>query len=152
VLKNIDPVLGPELLWILAAMGHGDELAVVDANYPARGLHSRCVEIPAIDTGRALTAISTLFPIDDFVTPAVWHMTPDGEPGARFEVHERAGAILQAAEGRPVLLAPLERSAFYARARAAFAAVVTTDDAPYACFLLTKGVVRAVTPPAPSST
>jgi L-fucose mutarotase len=145
MLKNIDPVLGPELLWILAAMGHGDELAVVDANYPARALHQRCVEIPAVDTARALTAISTLIPIDDFVTPAVWHMAPDGEPGARFEVHDRAAAILESAEGRAVPLAPLERTAFYARARAAFAAVATTDSAPYACFLLTKGVVRGGT-------
>jgi L-fucose mutarotase len=142
MLKNIDPVLGPELLWILAAMGHGDELAVVDANYPAHALHRRCVEIPAVDTGRALTAIGRLFPIDDFVTPAVWHMTPDGEPGARFDVHDRAAAILASAEGRTISIAPLERTAFYARARSAFAAVATTDSAPYACFLLTKGVVR----------
>ena len=143
MLKNIDPVLGPELLWILAAMGHGDELAVVDANYPAHSLHQRCVDIPAIDTGRALTAISTLFPIDDFVTPAVWHMVPDGEPDARFAVHDRGAAILESAEGKAVALAPLERTAFYARARGAFAAVATTDSAPYACFLLTKGVVTS---------
>ena len=31
----IDPLLGPDLLYILRAMGHGDELAIVDANYPA---------------------------------------------------------------------------------------------------------------------
>ena len=35
MLKNIDPVLGPELLEVLRAMGHGDEIAIVDANYPA---------------------------------------------------------------------------------------------------------------------
>src|SRR5919199_6958710 len=110
MLKNIDPVLGPELLWILAAMGHGDELAVVDANYPARSLHQRCVEIPGIDTARALTAISTLFPIDDFIAPAVWHMTPDGEPEARFDVHDRAADVLASAEGRAVAIAPLERT------------------------------------------
>jgi L-fucose mutarotase len=143
MLKNIDPILGPELLWILAAMGHGDELAVVDANYPARALHQRCVEIPAVDTARVLTAVTTLFPIDDFVDPAVFHMTPDGEPAARFEVHDRAADILGKAEGRKIALGPLERTAFYARAKGAFAAVATTDGAPYACFLLTKGVVRS---------
>jgi L-fucose mutarotase len=46
------------------------------------------------------------------------------------------------AEDREILLAPLERTAFYAQARRAFAAVATTDTAPFACFLLTKGVVR----------
>ena len=37
MLKNIPPILGPDLLGILRAMGHGDEIAIVDANYPADG-------------------------------------------------------------------------------------------------------------------
>jgi L-fucose mutarotase len=145
VLKNLSPLLGPDLLWTLAAMGHGDELVVVDANYPARALHQRCVDLAGVDTAEALAAITSLFPIDDFVSPAAWRMTPDGDAGATFGVHERAAAVLSAAEGREVQLAPLERTAFYARARTAFAAVVTTDTAPFACFVLKKGVVRVVT-------
>jgi L-fucose mutarotase len=88
MLKNISPLLTPELLWTLAAMGHGDELAVVDANYPARALHQRCIELPGVDTSQALAAITSVFPVDDFVSPAVWRMTPDGEPGATFGVHD----------------------------------------------------------------
>ena len=37
MLKGLDPILSPELLATLRAMGHGDELAIVDANYPAAG-------------------------------------------------------------------------------------------------------------------
>ena len=36
MLIGIPPLLGPEFLATLRAMGHGDELAVVDGNYPAQ--------------------------------------------------------------------------------------------------------------------
>jgi L-fucose mutarotase len=35
MLKSIDPILAPDLLWLLASMGHGDDLVFVDANRPA---------------------------------------------------------------------------------------------------------------------
>ena len=35
MLKGIDPRLSPELLYLLARMGHGDDLAIVDSNHPA---------------------------------------------------------------------------------------------------------------------
>ena len=34
MLKNIDPALA-DLLWALEAMGHGDDIALVDANHPS---------------------------------------------------------------------------------------------------------------------
>jgi L-fucose mutarotase len=37
-------------------------------------------------------------------------------------------------------MASLERAAFYERARAAFAVVATSENRPYGCFLLVKGV------------
>jgi L-fucose mutarotase len=43
VLKNIDPILSPELLFTLRAMGHGDEIAIVDANYPADNAGARVI-------------------------------------------------------------------------------------------------------------
>ena len=43
MLKGISPLLTPELLKILAEMGHGDELVIGDCNFPAQSMGKRCV-------------------------------------------------------------------------------------------------------------
>ena len=48
MLKGIDPLLGPDLLRVLAAMGHGDELVIVDANFPAEANARRLVRLDDI--------------------------------------------------------------------------------------------------------
>lgn len=142
MLKGLPTVLTPDLLWAIAAMGHGDRLAIVDANYPAHSLHSRTIPLVGVGTVEAVTAIATLVPLDDFTEPSAFRMTPDGEPEAEFDVHRDVQEALSSAEGRPVRLAALERSSFYDVAKQAFAVVATTDQKPFACFLITKGVVR----------
>ncbi len=141
MLKGISPVLTPDLLWALAAMGHGDTLAVVDANYPAHALHSRVLPLAGVGIDEAITAISALMPVDSAVEPAVFAMAPDGDPGAVITSHASFGKVLASAEERPVRVAPVERTAFYEQAKAAFAVVLTGDLQSYACFLVTKGVV-----------
>ena len=44
MLKNMDPLLTADLLHALRAMGHGDEIAIVDANFPARKNARRFIE------------------------------------------------------------------------------------------------------------
>jgi L-fucose mutarotase len=129
------------LLWVLAAMGHGDRLAVVDANYPSYSVHERTVILASADVTSAIAAIATVFPVDTFVEPAVHHMTPDGDPGVLLPVHVEVGRCIDEADGRPHRMGGIERSRFYDIARGAFAAVATGDTRAYACFLLTKGVV-----------
>ena len=141
MLKGIPPVLTPDLLWALAAMGHGDTLAVVDSNYPAYALHNRVLPLAGVGVDEAITAISALLPVDPAVEPAVFAMAPDGDPAAVIASHASFGEVLSTAEGRPVQVAPVERTAFYQQAKAAFAVVLTGDLQSYACFLVTKGVV-----------
>jgi L-fucose mutarotase len=141
VLKGIPATLTPDLLWAIAAMGHGDKLAVVDANYPAHALHERVVTIAGTPLARVVRDIATFFPLDDFVDPAAFRMTPDGDPDHLADVHREVRDVLVAAESRDLSVAPLERTAFYAAARESFAVVATTDVVAFGCFLLTKGVV-----------
>jgi L-fucose mutarotase len=141
VLKGIPAVLTPDLLWAIHAMGHGDVLAVVDANYPAYALHNRVLPLAGVDITTALAAIGTLFPVDRAIEPAVFAMTPDGDPGATVPTHTEVADVLTRTEGRPVSIGALERSDFYPRAREAFAVVLTGETRSYACFLVTKGVV-----------
>lgn len=138
MLKGIDPLLTPDLLRLLARMGHGDVLAVVDRNYPAFAAGAPVVELAA-DLPRALAAICSLLPVDAFVDHPVRHMLPDqgGESPALPDVR----ATLAAAEGREVGLKGVARHDFYVQARDAFAVVRTTEDHPYACLLVAKGVV-----------
>ena len=71
MLIGIDPLLSPDLLRILRAMGHGDEIAIVDANYPATsatpsGLSAWTASMPA----RRSIAILSVLPLDSFVEGA----------------------------------------------------------------------------------
>lgn len=140
MLKGIDPRLGPDLLATLRSMGHGDEIAIVDANFPAAALAARLCRAdghPATDIARA---ILTLMPLDDFQPCAAFTMAPvDPADGAPEVV--RAFAEIVGSEGHQPPQA-LERQAFYARARGAFAIVATGETRLYGNLILAKGVVR----------
>ena len=62
MLKSIDPILTPDLLWLLAAMGHGDDLVFVDANHPATRIaqstsSQRLIQLPGMSMEVAISAI-----------------------------------------------------------------------------------------------
>ena len=141
MLKNIDPLLNAELLGHLAAMGHGDVLALVDRTYPAASTARRLVTLSGVDVPTAARAILTVFPVDTFVEPAVLRMGAVGEEETVQEVHAALQAVVDDAEGRAVPVAAVERFDFYRRATEAYLVVATTESRPYGCFLLTKGVV-----------
>ena len=141
MLKGLDLLLSADLLHVLAAMGHGDELAVVDANFPAAALARRLVHLDGIEAPRALAAVLSLMPLDDFV-PAPLAIMQD--PAAREDPPVIAGfrETARAAEGREVAFEALERFAFYERARGAFAILATGEQRLYGCLLARKGVIR----------
>lgn len=141
MLKGLDPLLGPDLLAILRGMGHGDELAIVDANFPAAASAQRLVRLDGIAAPRALDAVLSVLPLDDFVdSPATRMAVADAAaiPDICREFAER----VDKATGRPVTLAAIERFAFYQRTREAFAVVATGETRRYGNLLLRKGVIR----------
>ncbi len=138
MLLGLDPVLCPDLLHALAAMGHGDRIALVDANYPAtRG--RRLIHLPGIAAPRALQAVLSVLPIDTFITEPCAVMQVVGEPGALPAVVVEMNAALVKHGAKPA--ASLERHAFYAAAETAYAIVQTGERRFYGNILLTKGVV-----------
>jgi L-fucose mutarotase len=143
VLIGIDSLLGPDLLHALASMGHGDELAIVDANFPAASMGQRVVEVRGADSPAVLRAILSVFPIDTFVMPAVVTMEVVGDPGAvPPPVAEFAGAMSDRGLGE-YEIGHLDRDAFYARAHGAFVIVRTGELRAYGNVLLVKGVVNS---------
>ncbi|HVL71870.1 MAG TPA: RbsD/FucU domain-containing protein [Beijerinckiaceae bacterium] len=151
MLKGLDPLLSPDLLWVLAAMGHGDDLALVDANHPAETIarattSGRLVRLPGIAIDRAAAAILSVLPLDDFEPDPVRRMEVVGDAAAVPAVQEATRLAMERAAGRPVALAALERFAFYAAAKRAFAVVQAGDPRPYGCFLIRKGVIPGERP------
>jgi L-fucose mutarotase len=142
MLKGIDPLLHADLLHALRVMGHGDELAIVDANFPAASMARRVIRVDGVSATRALEAVLSVLPLDDFVDAPCARMEVVGDPAAVPEICEEFQAIVDRSEGRRVGLAKLERFAFYARAREAFAVVQTGETRLYGNLLLKKGVVR----------
>jgi len=142
MLRGIDPVLGPDLLAILRAMGHGDEIVIADANFPAAGLARRLARADGVDAVRMARAIAGLTPLDDFVPAAAFRMAVVDAPEAVPPIAaEFAGALAACGYDGPI--EAIERAAFYDRARGAFAIVATGETRLYGNLILKKGVIRA---------
>lgn len=142
MLKGIDPLLNADLLHALRSMGHGDDLVLADANFPAAALVRRLIRLDGADGPRALRAILSVMPLDDFVEAPCARIEVVGDPAAEPEVCADYQEIIDAAEGGRFRLARIERFAFYERARYAFAVVQTGETRLYGCVLLKMGVVR----------
>ena len=140
MLKGISPLLSPDLLHVLSSMGHGDELVLSDANFPAATHARRLLRTPGVAAPALLDAILQLMPLDDFVDAAALTMQVVGDPLVVPPVVSEFDAVLARHQERASV--PLERFAFYTRAAGAFAIVATGETRIYGNILLKKGVVR----------
>jgi L-fucose mutarotase len=141
MLKAIDPLLNPDLLHTLRAMGHGDEIAIVDANFPAESTGPDVIRLDAVDAPRALDAILSVLPLDTFVPEACWRMEVVGDAAAEQPIFAEFRAVIAKREGANFELASLERFAFYERASECYAIVVTGERRLYGNVILKKGVI-----------
>ena len=142
MLKGLDPLLNANLLHVLRSMGHGDDLVIVDANFPAASMGRRVVAMDGVSATRALEAVLSVMPLDDFVDAPCARMQVVDDPAAVPEICTEFQAIIDRAEGGRLRLAAIERFAFYERARQAFALVRTGETRLYGNVLLKMGVVR----------
>jgi L-fucose mutarotase len=142
MLKNIDPLLSPDLLMVLRSMGHGDDIAIVDGNFPAAAMARRLVRLDGLTATEVTNAILSVMPLDDFVPEAAWRMQVVGDPQAEQPIFDEFRAIIARHEGSNFRLASLERFAFYEKAKASYAIVSTGEKRLYGNIILKKGVVR----------
>lgn len=139
MLKNVPPILSPELLKTLAEMGHGDELVIADGNFPASALARRLVRADGHNVPAVLDAILEFCPLDTYVEQPVALMD-NGDPQNPPPVWERLRYIVERHEGeQPFEL--VNRFDFYDRAKRAFAVVATSETALYANVIIKKGVL-----------
>jgi L-fucose mutarotase len=140
MLKNLSPLLSPDLLHALASMGHGDEIVLADAFFPAATHARRLIRLPGISADAALDAVLSVLPLDDFVPQPSCTMQVVGHADEVPPAVAQFGEVL-ARHGHAAPGA-LERYAFYERAAQAFAIVATGDTRTYANILLKKGLAR----------
>jgi L-fucose mutarotase len=142
MLKGLDPILGPELLSTLREMGHGDDIVIVDTNYPAAATSLPIIRLDGIPAPRVLDAVLSVMPLDDFVPEAAWRMQVVGDPAGEQPIFDEFRAVIAAREGARFALASLERFAFYEKARQAYAIIVSGERRLYGNVILKKGIVR----------
>jgi L-fucose mutarotase len=142
MLKGLDPLLSPDLIYALRAMGHGDELTIVDANYPASSSGPDVVRLDAISATAALDAILSVLPLDDFTPEACWVMNPVETGAKEPPIFAEFRSIIERREGPKFKLAALERFKFYEQARGSFAIVATGERRLYGNIILKKGIIR----------
>ena len=143
MLKGLDPILSPEVLAVLRGMGHGDELAIVDANYPAAASGRPVIRMDGVaSTTRMAEAVLSLMPLDEFVPCAAFHMQVVDDPDAELPIFTEIRELLKRYEPKVSRLEGIERFAFYERVQRAFTVIITGERRLYGNLLLKKGIVR----------
>jgi L-fucose mutarotase len=141
MLKNIPPILSPELMKTLMEMGHGDEIVLADGNFPAASVAQRLVRCDGHGVPELLEAILTLLPLDIYVDrPAALMSVVPGDK-TKPTIWEQYRAIIKASGEKFSDFELVERFAFYERAKKAYAVVATSEKALYANIILKKGVL-----------
>ncbi|MHA3914089.1 RbsD/FucU family protein [Halovulum sp. GXIMD14793] len=146
MLNGIDPLTTPDLLAALARMGHGDEVVIADANYPAARSAHGCqicgvITYPGHDAAMVANLITKLMPLDGFHDYAALRMQIDDAPDKMSDVHTAVWDVLTPRLPEGAKLSSIERHAFYRHAATCFAVVHCSEARPFGCFILRKGVI-----------
>ena len=139
MLKNIPAIISPELLKILAEMGHGDEIVIGDGNFPSESMGKRCIRCDGHSATDIIDAILKVFPLDTYAQPLY---LMEKVPGDTVEtpIWDEFKAITS--KYTTAVFEHIERFAFYERAKNAYAVIATGESALYACVILKKGVIK----------
>lgn len=144
MLKGIDPILFPDLLKLLAEMGHDEALLLADANFTAMSLGAGkpILRLPGISMVRAVQAVSSVLPLAvDVPSPVAYMQVSNTEPPYRSAMQREVMEILQPCMLPTQTAEPIERYAFYERVKKAYAIVVTGEAQPFGNIILRKGVI-----------
>ena len=140
MLKGINKIISPDLLRILAKMGHGDEIVLSDGNFPGESIGRIVLRSDGTGVPELLSAILELFPLDEYDNNVYLMDKTEKDRDLKIEIWDEYRKIVKDHTDRePVFL---ERFEFYERAKKAYAVGVTGESAIYANVILKKGVVK----------
>lgn len=142
MLKNINPILSPELLKILCEMGHGDEIVIADANFPSANFGQRVVRADGISGCDVLNAVLSVIPLDTYSDEnfVLMQLLPDDVGKVDPVIWKEYEKIASSHDGN-LHMCNMERFSFYERAKKAYCVIATGEKAIYANIILKKGVI-----------
>ncbi len=146
MLKGIDPRLNADVLYVLRAMGHGDQIVIADTNFPSDSVaqdtvHGELLRMENLTAAQAVEAVLSVMPLDTFVEDFAGRMEIVDDPATRPPVQAEVQTAINAAEGRDRPMVSIERFDFYDAARDAYAVIQTGERRFYGCFIFRKGVI-----------
>ena len=139
MLIGLPPILGPELLFTLRSMGHGDEIALVDGNFPAQDHARRLIRADGHGILPLLEAILQVMPLDRAAPQAAFRASLNNDPAQAGPFHREVDAAILRLTG--INATPLGGAALYLRIRAAHTIIATSELALFANVILRKGVI-----------
>ncbi|PRY19677.1 L-fucose mutarotase [Aliiruegeria haliotis] len=143
MLIGLNPILSPDLLHVLASMGHGDEIVIVDSNYPAHSCGKRVVRLDGVSGPEVVEAVLSVMPLDSFVDDPALSMEYADDPEFIPEVLHDYQKVINDTADAAARIARIDRFAFYDRSRLASAVIQTGERRIYGNLILKKGVVLA---------
>ena len=152
MLKNIPPILSPELLKVLCEMGHGDRICIGDGNFPGASMAKAtdeiandCVLVRADGHGvnDLLDAILQVIPLDKYVEHPVMLMEKmDCDKDLEIPVWEDYKKTVAKYDERGAnAIGAYERFEFYRQARQCYCILQSGETQVYANVILQKGVI-----------
>jgi L-fucose mutarotase len=145
MLKGLNPLLTPDVLSALCAMGHGDEVVIVDAHYPAdvaarSSVYGKLLRMGGVAVPQAVRAVLSVLILDTLFDRPAERMEVDGMPDEVPAVQREAQIEVDRAAGRAQMFAAVPRQIFYVRAKKAYCVVITGESRRWGCFIFRKGV------------
>ncbi len=146
MLKNINPLLNADVLYVLRAMGHGDYLVIADSNFPAdtvakQTTHGKLLRMDCETAAQAAECVLSLMPLDTFIDDAAKRMEVVDNAAEIPQVQAEVQQVIDSSQGKPTPLHGVERFDFYDTAKQAYAVIATGERRFYGCIILTKGVL-----------
>lgn len=139
MLKGISPLLNGDLLKTLCDMGHGDQIVLADAHFPAMSQNVPVIRYDGVQITDLLEAILPYFQLDQYMTHSAFYMQMVEAPDKMPEICKTYQKQIKMT-GYQHPLTPLERFSFYAQTKQAYAIIATGDTQQYANLILQKGV------------
>jgi L-fucose mutarotase len=136
MLKGISHVISPELLKTLSEMGHGDEIVISDAHFPAHSFNARVIRADGIGADALLKGIEPIFELDAYATPVIMRQAVKGDTLDESVEKKYREALSYNGE-----IERMERFDFYDRAKKAYAVVISGETAKYGNIIIKKGVI-----------
>lgn len=141
MLKGIPKIVSPALLKVLCEMGHGDEIVIADAHFPAETYGQRVIRADGIGGVEMLDAILSLIPLDTYAKDNFVTMQLSGNDTEIPPIWAEYRKVANEKDDN-VRELQMERFNFYSRAQRAYAVIATGETAIYANIILKKGVVK----------